>query len=358
MMLSILLIALCAALVSAAQGAVCSKAPYKAFLPLSKNNHVQVLCSSRYPLPPVTTTVSTTIRTATVTAFSTTTIITTATPVVLVYNIDNVASTTTVDQASIETENSVLTTTKRAISTVTSTVTTTTITVNANACMKRNAAPTGHTAVKERAAVRTALHGFSKNAKAQKASTACAAFAKSATASQVSTLCSCIGVPQTLSVVATVTVTSTSTSVLSKNSAVTSPTTTTVLRTTTLVTTSTPIPSTTTTLSTLSVTETFLVTATAAVGFNACGQTFGSPLSNTPVVVKCDQKPVLDGKILLRSVSLPSFYDCLVAADADGLATLFTYTICNTVCALYIGSPGNDAASKPNVDFQFGYFYP
>lgn len=72
--MKLLIAAALANLAFAAPGSVCTKAPYKGFLPLSKNCFVASYCSKNFPVAPVTVTPTTTSKTKTVNVAVTTTL--------------------------------------------------------------------------------------------------------------------------------------------------------------------------------------------------------------------------------------------------------------------------------------------
>ncbi|KAI7534745.1 hypothetical protein KC331_g12397 [Hortaea werneckii] len=195
---------LAAQLTLAAPGSVCSKLPYKAFLPLSKNAFVESVCSSKFPVAPVTVTSSTTYTTSTATASTTTTISETTTPIVVVYSTETDVFTSTLSSTDVQTEISTTTISTTSTSTSTGGTSTTTIVTNANgATFKRTieAQITPAAALEGRAAAAPAagVHGFNSNARAKSASSACASFTKGVNAvrSIFSTACSCIETPIT-----------------------------------------------------------------------------------------------------------------------------------------------------------------
>ncbi|KAK6431838.1 hypothetical protein LTR95_011995 [Oleoguttula sp. CCFEE 5521] len=347
-----------ASLVSAAPGAVCSKAPYNALLPLSKNNYLQAFCTSRYPIPASTKTISTQWNTITSTVSSTTTFSVTATPTVLVSSTESDLTTTTVPVTSIETETATTTTTQTLTSIVSTLTQTTTIITGSGTFYKRDAEPTLFAAIEERAAALASPtgHGYARNTKAQSAYTACAGFTKSAVASKISTLCSCIETPKTLSVVATSTTSTTTTSIVSTTITQTSPTTTTLVSTTILISTaSSTVPTTTTTTTTTTVSSTVPATATSVVQYNACGQNFAAP-DGTPIGIRCGQTNGSGGSV--RSTTTPgSFYACLYAAAFDSSSTAFTFQLSNGQCVIYQQFSTNSAMVAA-ADFAYGYFNP
>ncbi|KAI7209788.1 hypothetical protein KC333_g8564 [Hortaea werneckii] len=356
---------LAAHLTLAAPGSVCSKLPYKAFLPLSKNAFVESVCSSKFPVVPVTVTSSTTYTTSTATASTTTTISETTSPIVVVYSTETDVFTSTLSSTDVQTE--VSTTTISTTSTSTSIVgtSTTTIVTNTNgATFKRavEAQITPAAALEGRAAAAPAagVHGFNNNARAKSASSACASFTKGVNAvrSIFSTACSCIETPITYQATATSTITTTSTSTISSTTTFTSPTTTTSIGTTSTTTsTTTTFSSTTTSTSTTTTTISAVATSNAVVSFNACGQNFPAPSSGTPNGIRCGQ--TIAGSYTLRSSSVVnSFYQCLTASDADFSSTSFTYQFSTGTCNIYYNTDGSNNQFTANADFVYGYYYP
>ncbi|KAI7378845.1 hypothetical protein KC336_g19284 [Hortaea werneckii] len=356
---------LAANLALAAPGSVCSKLPYKAFLPLSKNAFVESVCSSKFPVAPVTVTSSTTYTTSTATSSTTTTISETTTPIVVVYSTETDVFTSTLSSTDVQTE--ISTTTISTTSTSTSTIgtSTTTIVTNANgATFKRaiEARVTPAAALEGRgaAAPTAGVHGYNNNARAKSASSACASFTKGVNAARsiFSTACSCIKTPITYQATATCTVTTTSTSTISSTTTFTSPTTTTSIdSTSTTTSTTTTLSSITTSTSTTTTTISAVATAYAAISFNACGQNFAAPSTGTPIGVRCGQ--IIAGSFTLRSSSVVnSFYQCLTVSDADFGSTSFTYQFSTGTCNLYNNQVGNNDQFTANADFVYGYYYP
>ncbi|KAI7091144.1 hypothetical protein KC356_g894 [Hortaea werneckii] len=325
---------LAAQLTLAAPGSVCSKLPYKAFLPLSKNAFVESVCSSKFPIAPVTVTSSTTYTTSTATASTTTTISETTTPIVVVYSTETDVFTSTLSSTDVQTE--ISTTTISTTSTSTSTI-------------GRGAA-----------APAAGVHGYNNNARAKSASSACASFTKGVNAARsiFSTACSCIETPITYQATATSTVTTTSTSTISSTTTFTSPTTTTSIdSTSTTTSTTTTLSSITTSTSTTTTTISAVATAYAAISFNACGQNFAAPSTGTPIGIRCGQ--TIAGSYTLRSSSVVnSFYQCLTVSDADFDSTSFTYQFSTGTCSLYNNQVGNNNQFTANADFVYGYYYP
>nr|OQO26613.1 hypothetical protein B0A51_06675 [Rachicladosporium sp. CCFEE 5018] len=331
--------------VFAVPGSVCSKAPFKALLlPLSKNPYAQVFCTSRFPLPAVTSTIATTTLTATATASSTITIF------------ESDLATSTVIATSTQTITATFTTTQTTTSTSTQAITTTIVTDGEGNVYRRGADPTAFHAVEERAAAALpTAHGFAKNARARSAYTACTAFTKTALPSQMSTLCSCIETPKTLLVTATSTTTSTTTKTASTTTTLTQPTTTTASSTTTsVITTSTTVPVTTTTTTTLTETFTEIATTSALVQYNACGQNFAAP-DGTPVGIRCGQNRAVGQNV--RSIHLTDgFSTCLFVATLDAGVTAFTFRYSDRQCVTLDGP--SSANGVPDANSVYGYFYP
>ncbi|KAI6905528.1 hypothetical protein KC318_g7343 [Hortaea werneckii] len=303
---------LAAHLTLAAPGSVCSKLPYKAFLPLSKNAFVESVCSSKFPVAPVTVTSSTTYTTSTATASTTTTISETTTPIVVVYSTETDVFTSTLSSTDVQTE--ISTTTISTTSTSTSTVgtSTTTIVTNANgATFKRaiEAQITPAAAIGGRAAAAPAagVHGFNNNARAKSASSACASFTKGVNAvrSIFSTACSCIETPITYQ----------------------------------------------------------------SHDNDIYRDYFHNDLDNNYVLIHNDfdlynhHNNIRRRNIKRRSYTLRSsrvvnsFYQCLTASDADLASTSFTYQFSTGTCNLYANG-GDSAQFTANADFVYGYYYP
>ncbi|KAI6874883.1 hypothetical protein KC338_g993 [Hortaea werneckii] len=355
---------LAAQLTLAAPGSVCSKLPYKAFLPLSKNAFVESVCSSKFPVAPVTVTSSTSYTTSTATASTTTTISETTTPTVVVYSTETDVFTSTLSSTDVQTV--ILTTTISTTSTSTSTIgtSTTTILTNANGATFKRAieaqiTPTAALEGRGAAAPAAGVHGFNNNARAKSASSACASFTKGVNAARsiFSTACSCIETPITYQATATSTVTTTSTSTISSTTTFTSPTTTTSIGTTSTVTlTTTTLSSITISTSTTTTTIPAVATSYATISFNACGQNFGAPSTGASIGIRCGQ--TIAGSYTLRSSSVVnSFYQCLTLSDADLGSTSFTYQFSTRTCNLYLNSNVNDQFTA-NADFVYGCYYP
>ncbi|KAF7188328.1 hypothetical protein HII31_10392 [Pseudocercospora fuligena] len=345
----------------AAPGSVCTKAPYKAFLPLSNNPFIKSFCSKKFPVPAVTTTASTVSTTKTSTAFTTTTLSTTLTPTVAISTTETDSTTFTLSQTATETATVTTVISTTSTSTSTSTLTTTIVTDGNGAVYRREAEPTAAPLLSDpRMEARAAgVHGFNSNVKAQAQSRAFAALTQSVNprlSSVLSTGCSCVETPQTLTATSTSTVFTTSTSTLSSTTTFTSPTTI-ILTQTTVQTFSNTVTTTATVTTTSSSTTTFTsaATATQTLQFNACGQSFPGPVTGETITVRCGQ--TISGTYnLLSSNTVANYYACLYAGDANYAVQSFTFQFSTKMCRLYSVSSG-DAQSVANADFVYNSFY-